>query len=203
MKEKAKWVALIDIDEFIFPLEDLDLLSFLEKYENVCGLVLNWQCFGTSFVERIPDGELMIENLVKKATELSNWNKPVKSIVRPEFVNLDQRAWAPHTVCYKGGFKAIFPDGVVRNETLNQNKWEIHPSKAVINHYVHRTEEFFRDKKLKKKNSMKNWSYLKNPSYIQRWLSECNEVEDVRILRFAQNMRKRMGFTLDLSQGRN
>ncbi len=188
----AKWVALIDIDEFILPLEDRNLITFLEKYQEICGLVLNWQCFGTSFVKTIPEGELMIENLTMKALEFSNRNKPIKSIVRPEFVNTNRAAWAPHTVFYKSKYKAIFPDGVFRKETLDQSKWEIHPTKAVINHYVHRTEEFFLEKKLQKKKGMRNWRCLENPLYIEKWLYECNQIEDTRILRFAPELRERM-----------
>lgn len=188
----AKWVALIDIDEFILPLDDPDLLAFLEKYENVPGLVLNWQCFGTSFLEKIREGELMIESLTRKATKFSHWNLPVKSIVRPEFVDVSRRAWAPHTVFYKFGQKAIFPDGANRKETLDQTKWEIHETIAVINHYVHRTEEFFQEVKLKKKKDMKNWRLLKNQEYVKKWLLECNEDEDFRILRFAPSLRKRI-----------
>lgn len=195
LKNKAKWVALIDIDEFILPLEDLNLIVFLEKYEAYPAIVLNWQCFGTSFIRKIPKEKLMIETLTLKALEFSSWNKPVKSIVRPEFVKVEAIGWPPHTACYVQNQKAIFPDGVFREETLDMSQWEIRPYKCVINHYVHRTEDFFWQQKLAKKKDMKNWICLKNPKYVAKWYSDCNEVEDTRILRFAAQLREQMGLS--------
>lgn len=192
LKQKAKWVALIDTDEFILPLEDPDIITFLERYDSFPGIVLNWQCFGTSFIQEIPEGELMIENLTLKAREYSRWNKPVKSIVKPECVDIDQIAWAPHTVCYLNHQVAVFPDGFCRKETLQQHKWEIHSSKAVINHYVHRTEPFFWKEKLTKKAPMKNWAYLKDPNYVDQWYHECNEEEDFRIFRFIPKLKEQL-----------
>ncbi len=194
LKNIAKWVALIDIDEFILPIEDYDLIAFLEKYEEYPALVLNWQCFGTSHIVHIPNDKLMIEALTRKAKEFSKLNKPVKSIVRPEFVNLEKRAWAPHTVSYLGNQMAVFPDKVFRKETLDQSQWEIHPDKCIINHYVHRTEDFFWNQKLAKKKDMKNWSCLKNSTFVKKWHSDCNKIEDTRILRFASQLKKTMGF---------
>lgn len=194
LKNIAKWVALIDIDEFILPLEDPNLIVFLDKYEAYPAVVLNWQCFGTSYITEQPEGKLLIETLTSKAQEFSRLNMPVKSVVRPEFVNIDQIGWPPHTVSYLQNRKAVFPDYVFRKETLDQSKRKIHPYKCVINHYVHRTEDFFWNQKLVKKKDMKNWTCLKNPAYIKKWRSDCNKIEDKRIFRFVPLLREKMGF---------
>jgi len=71
----SKWVAIVDIDEFIFPAkgpgegtgyfkELLETLPF-----QVGSLALLSTNFGTSRVERILDGALMIESLVRRGPE--------------------------------------------------------------------------------------------------------------------------------------
>jgi len=192
LKGVAKWVALIDTDEFIFPLEASDLISFLSEYEEYPGIVLNWQCFGTSLIEEIPEGKLMIEMLTKKAVEYSIWNKPVKSIVRPTMVDTGKRDWGTHTVHYLCGDVAVFPDKIKRAEDVDMSEWEIHPQKAVINHYLHRTESFFWEKKMAKKEKMENWKYLKDPLHVARWYLDCNSEIDERIFRFVPELRKRV-----------
>lgn len=190
----AKWVAMIDLDEYIHPLEKDNLIDFLDDYEEYCGIAINWQCFGTSNVKSIPENSLMIEMLTKKALEYSHRNAVVKSIVRPEFTIPKETNWPPHTVHYKNHKKAVFPDKTIRKDVLNQKKWEIHPTKAVINHYVHRTEDYLWSKKLAKKAPMQNWSCLKDSKFLHNWYQECNVEEDTRILRFAEDLKKAMNF---------
>ena len=57
-KEKSQWLAFLDIDEYLFPLEKPDMTTFLKDYEAYPGVVFSWQCFGTSFVPEIPPGQL-------------------------------------------------------------------------------------------------------------------------------------------------
>jgi len=194
LRSVSKWVALIDIDEFILPLEEDNLPDFLKRYEDVCGIVLSWQCFGTSYVHQIPQNRLMIEMLVRKAEEHSFRNLPVKSIVRADLVDLSKRGWPPHTVRYKLGKKVVFPNRVEREETLDISLWEIHPEIAVINHYVHRTEDFFRNKKMQKKQSPRIWKNLMSEEGFLKWYNDCNQEIDTRIFRFIPKLKEKMGF---------
>jgi len=189
----TKWLAIIDIDEFILPLEDPDLPTFLKEYEEYPGVVLNWQCFGTSFVEEIPEGNLMIETLTQKAEDYSLWNLPVKSIVRPEYVNVKKMAWSPHTMNYIKNGPAVFPDKTRRKEVLDHSQWQIKTDKAIINHYVHRTEKYFREKKLPKKDRMENQKFSKNTNIVQ-WYLDCNMEEDTKIFRFIPDLKERLSF---------
>lgn len=85
----AKWVAMIDIDEFIVPLNGIDafykLLEDAERRKK--GTVsIHWKVFGTSGVEELAEGELLTQKLVRRAKEDLAWNQLVKSIHRPEAV---------------------------------------------------------------------------------------------------------------------
>ena len=61
------WLAVIDTDEFIVPMEAPDIPSFLKNFEAYGGVGINWQHYGTSGVERIPTGETLIGTLTKRA----------------------------------------------------------------------------------------------------------------------------------------
>ena len=107
---KSKWLALIDIDEYLFPLEHSTMTEFLKEYEQYPAVMLNWQCFGTSCVKEIPKERLMVEMLHMKAREKSVRNFPVKSIVRPELVDLKQNNWSPHVFNYFSDKPAVWRD---------------------------------------------------------------------------------------------
>lgn len=194
---KSQWLAIIDIDEYLVPLEDPDMLTFLEKYEDHPGVVLNWQCFGTSFISEIPQNRLMIEVLTLKAEPFSIRNFPVKSIVRPEMVDLSSKNWPPHTFYYYHHLLPVWPDKVVfkggfpNHSNLREIQSRIHPSKAVINHYVHRSESYFWGQKLLKKENMEQGIVTKR--YATSWHEDCNQEKDIQIHRFIPELQKRMG----------
>jgi len=50
----TNWLAVIDIDEFLFCPDGQDLPSFLIDYEGYGGVCVNWRLFGTSHLETIP-----------------------------------------------------------------------------------------------------------------------------------------------------
>lgn len=88
---KAKWVACIDIDEFIVPTQGVRSFTQLLKQkeaEGVGSLQLNWRVFGTSHVLKMEENELLIEKLTKRAPDDFEWHRLTKSIHRPEAVKL-------------------------------------------------------------------------------------------------------------------
>ena len=54
-KGQSKWVAIVDTDEFLFPVNQQHLKTFLKDYENCSGILVNWQVFGTSHVAKVPE----------------------------------------------------------------------------------------------------------------------------------------------------
>ena len=86
---QARWVAMIDIDEFIVPTNGVkafyELLRSSEK-KKIGTLRLFWRVFGTSDVENLQEGDLLIEKLVWRSRDDHPWNTHVKSIHRPEAI---------------------------------------------------------------------------------------------------------------------
>jgi hypothetical protein len=100
---QARWIAFIDLDEFLFAPDGSPLPVVLADYEEYPGIVVNWQVYGSSGLARKPAG-LMIESFVRRAPTQWVRNRRVKSIVDPE------RAKAPlgvHFFAYRDGGLAV------------------------------------------------------------------------------------------------
>ena len=48
----VKWLAYLDLDEFLFPVQVNSLLDFLDEFEEFGGVCANWVMFGTSDVKK-------------------------------------------------------------------------------------------------------------------------------------------------------
>lgn len=178
---QSKWVAIIDTDEFLFPRQSENLKSFLKDYENVSGLLVNWQLFGTSKVERIPEDRLMIETLLMQSVPDSQGNTFCKSIVRPEAV---KTCVDPHAVVYFPWTYGVDPDKIVF-------PWKFHHAHPIkidkirINHYWSRDEEFFNTHKLAR---YENWG--NNKENFMKRNEEANQVENREILTWVDKVRQ-------------
>jgi hypothetical protein len=60
-RHDARWLAFIDIDEFLYAKEDDSLLNVLRRYEQFPGVAVNWLMFSSSGHILKPEG-LVIEN---------------------------------------------------------------------------------------------------------------------------------------------
>lgn len=143
-KKESEWVAILDTDEFLFPLEKNSLTEFLEGYRECSGILVNWQVFGTSSVPRIAEGEKMIERLCLQSQPDAEENKACKSLFRPGHVKY---CVDPHTVVYYPWSYAVDPDKCVFPWKFHH----AHPVKADkirINHYWARDEAFFYERKI-------------------------------------------------------
>lgn len=81
-RKATRWLAFIDIDEFLFSPTYEPLPSLLERFEPVPAVAVNWCVFGPSGRETKPEG-LVIENYTRRAVEDNPINRHVKSIVDP------------------------------------------------------------------------------------------------------------------------
>lgn len=89
----SKWIAFIDVDEFIVPKEDIH--DLLKNYEEFGGFGINWQCFGSSGHLTNPGSTL--KNFLRRAKNDFHTNNHIKTIVRPERVIC---ARDPHIVSF-------------------------------------------------------------------------------------------------------
>jgi hypothetical protein len=145
-KGLSQWLAIIDTDEFIVPLETKDLVTYLNQFpKHIGGVEINWQTFGTSGVKSLKPGELLIEKLILKAPFNSNVNTWFKSIVRPHRVLECANA---HSCHYYPGFTAAHVTPCIQQGQYPVPESEAAVSKIRIHHYVWRTEDYFYQVKL-------------------------------------------------------
>jgi Glycosyltransferase family 92 len=55
----TRWIAFLDMDEFLFPTEPIDLHSILADYETCAAVVVNWVSFGSSGLIDRPAGGVL------------------------------------------------------------------------------------------------------------------------------------------------
>lgn len=102
-KSVVKWLAFIDLDEYLFPVKENSLLSFLKNYEEFGAVTANWVMYGTSDIEKIPANELLIKQLTHCDPR---GNQHIKSIIRPEYVY----KMSPHFGFFKKGYFQVNSD---------------------------------------------------------------------------------------------
>jgi hypothetical protein len=141
----TKWLMMIDLDEFCFPVECKSLVLFLKDYEEFGGVCVNWQMYGTGHVAKVKPKELMIEKLCLKAPVDYSENIHVKSIVRPETVDYCK---SPHFCFYKPGFTQVNADKQPFNGPFSPF---VSIDKIRINHYFFRDHDFYLNVKLKRR----------------------------------------------------
>lgn len=141
-RKVSKWLALIDIDEFVVPVNDDSIVDVMENYfSDVSGLYINWIFYGSSGVKKIKKGEYLIEKLTHRA-ELSCENHTNgKCIVNPLHVVSCPN---PHFCNYKDGKyhvdAGLYPCGMRASGLFID--------KIRINHYWTKDLKFMHDVKI-------------------------------------------------------
>lgn len=185
IKFQTYWLAIIDIDEFLFPVEEDNLLDLLERYDKYSGLSANWQMYGTSDIEKLNEGDLQIEKFTWKAKENYKDNRFVKSIVKPYHVNIRNISSA-HFCPFYPGFYCVDEN----RKKINFNRSEnVSVNKVRINHYWTRDINYLYTRKIP--------SYAKRRDEKTRDMAlerEANThaVEDTLIWRFLPALKERM-----------
>jgi hypothetical protein len=81
--DRSRWIAFIDLDEFLFSPTGRPLPEVLTEYEEWPGVGVNWAVFGPSGHQRKPEG-LVLENYVERLD--SPASRTIKTIVDPPHV---------------------------------------------------------------------------------------------------------------------
>jgi glycosyltransferase involved in cell wall biosynthesis len=183
---RAKWLALIDTDEFIVPVSEDNLPAFLKRYEDYGGICINWQGFGSSQLEKLPDKRLLIESLHRCATLDHPYNLHVKTIVRPEQVERISNVHYPDLIegSYKVNAEGIPVEGVFSPYVSFE--------KIRLNHYWSRDKEHLYSLKIPKSREV---GRLLDDEMIALRERDFNFAEsDGAIVRFVAPLRARLGF---------
>ena len=175
-RQEARWIAFLDADEFLFPVDGRSLKDVLREYENFPALAVNWIYFGSNgLLERPAAG--VLEGFTRRAASA---NRHVKSIVNPRKVI---KYGNSHHWFYTGAAPAV-----------NTRKLPVFGSFAEpavadvlrVNHYYSKSREEFMAKA-----AMKSWVDKEGARFPSRTLdawnqqaSANNDVEDTSAVDF-------------------
>jgi Glycosyltransferase family 92 len=126
---ETRWIAFIDLDEFLFSPAGAPVPEALREFEHLSGLGVPWALFGPSGHKTPPPG-LVIENYTERSTKprRSRW---FKSVVDPRRV---RRSRGPHAFDYDDDVGLYPVPAFAPFDRLR------------INHYWTKSEEEFRRK---------------------------------------------------------
>ena len=175
-RSHARWIAFIDIDEFLYPREGDSLLDILSDYEEFPAVAVNWLMFSTSGHVLRPKG-LVIRNYTRCQ---AGANKHVRLIVNPA---MTERVYNAHEAQFLEGRCAV-----------NEQRCEIRgpysepPSilRLCINHYWTRSVEEF-SKKVSR-GDVAGLTELRNMEGLIKAERRYSGAEDHSIQRFAARM---------------
>jgi hypothetical protein len=177
----SQWVAFIDVDEFLFPIQEDSLVHFLKKYEEYGGVTANWLMFGTSWVDKVQENELMIEMLTRCAPLDFGPHVHIKSIVQPIYVN---RFYNPHYAEYAPGYFQVDTD---KQPSYGPFNLEIKFDQLRINHYWMKDEDYFFNIKLPRRLQ---WNHPLEDLMNTREV--LNQEVDKKILKYVPRLKQRL-----------
>lgn len=135
-KNKCRYIAFIDLDEFILPIEGESIRDTEEYLKKYAGFTINWVIFGSAGHIKKPDGSVL-ENYKYRSKEI---NMHIKTICNPRWVDYFENPHFPHYVIYKysvdENYKRV--DGPF-NKDIPAKKYR-------INHYFCKSQEEARRK---------------------------------------------------------
>ncbi|MDR3073291.1 MAG: glycosyltransferase family 92 protein [Deltaproteobacteria bacterium] len=134
---KCRWIAFMDLDEFVVPKRHESIPGMLEEFEPYAGLALNWQVFGSNGHLTRPEG-LQIENYTRALAPDLPVHRHVKSIVKPDRASFFPN---PHLCGLNQPGDAVVTEN---HEPLFRPRTDT-PSreKGQVNHYYYRSKKDF------------------------------------------------------------
>ena len=181
---EARWIAMLDDDEFLFPMKGSSVPKILEQFDRYPAVAVHWAVFGSGGHTGIPEG-LVLENYTRRNPQLS---PKIKSIMNPRRI-----------VRHKSTHYSIYSDKQLavneRHETVRISRSTLEPTAQLlrINHYWSKSKEDYRLKL--SRGSPDIWG-VENP-YDMRMFEESalidNQFEDTEILRFLPALKERLG----------
>lgn len=162
---ETRWLAVIDLDEFIVPIKDRSIPDFLHRMEAFSVVEINWLCYGSGGAKKKEPGDVM-ERFKRHSLSEHRLNTHVKSIVDPrrvctmigchEAARISGRAADSHGMPLKKGFRDRKPQhDVIR-----------------INHYAVKSYEEFLGKRARGRARIND---LRDLSYFEQY--DLNDIE--------------------------
>lgn len=135
----ARYLALIDADEFIYPLNGKSIpqavQDILNRYPEAGGLTMNWRIFGSAGQKKADLSRGVLERFCWRSKDEFGPNQHVKSIINPRCVRYVPN---PHFALYMYGKCAVDE----RGKNVPDYKNEDYPMQELcVNHYFTKSEQ--------------------------------------------------------------
>lgn len=133
------WLMYLDGDEFLFLRHAQSVSEFIDKFENVDQIGLNWVVFGSNYLEKTP------KEMVKSYTRsLAKLHQEVKVFVRPRMVD-NKRLPSPHYFYMKPGARSVGWDGgdLTGPRYTDKSGMDKNLATAYIAHYILQSYETY------------------------------------------------------------
>lgn len=169
------WVAIIDIDEFLFNPEGQKVTKILSNFrqQKVAAVFVNWLMFGTSYLKELNPQKSLLEQLTWRAHFSLGEHKMGKPIIY--LANTMGFLEGPHLAFSKGQSKVLYATG----EAYSRDAPKIQHQVLRINHYWYRSEDYYNIEKRKKRLAFGDQRSGKRE---EDHLKACNYEQDFTIL---------------------
>ncbi|MDR0829450.1 MAG: glycosyltransferase family 92 protein [Prevotellaceae bacterium] len=176
----SRWIAFIDLDEFIVPMKNETIPEFLQYYEDFSGIEINWLIYGSDGQKQRTDG-FVIDRFRSHSLPNFDQNRHIKSIINPRkafsFIGAHEAA------CLSG--KTVDTNKKIVHKTF----WEREPlqDKIRINHYAVKSYEEFLEKRSRgnaRKHKLRNLDFfdqynrneVKNDTTMDKYIAKLKKV---------------------------
>ena len=162
----TRWLAVIDLDEFIVPIQDSSIPVFLQRFEDYAVVEINWLVYGSSGARTKTEGNLM-ERFRKHSFPNHRLNRHVKSIADPRRVCT---MIGCHEAARLSG-KPVDPSGRIIKTHFGDRE----PQQDVIriNHYAIKSYEEFLNKRAR---GRARTTSVRDLGYFERY--DLNDIEE-------------------------
>jgi hypothetical protein len=183
-RRRARWMAFIDLDEFLFSPLERPLPEVLAEYERWPGVGVNWAVFGTSGHRTRPPG-LVTESYTRRSQEWGA-NRHIKSVVDP----LEVRAFCmPHFFMLRSGPTVDERGRPITGPPFSHTD-EVSFERLRVNHYATKSEEEYRAKLARgPADSTVPKGERMDEAGIARRLGHLDQVTDETILAYLPRLR--------------
>ena len=180
------WVAFIDLDEFIHPIEAVSIKDLLPRYELYSGVLLHWLIFGPSGHDHRPEG-LVIENYTHRVHEALYPNQHVKSLLKA--ADLIGLLGTAHVFDTKGSMCNSRGESAPRQPIQDCVCHDV----MCLNHYYTKSREDW-DARLRKGRVDVPINRVDDPHYATfSEYARLADVPDERITRFSERIKSVLG----------
>ena len=164
----ARWIAVIDLDEFIVPMQDASIPEFLRRMEPFSSVEINWLIYGSGGAQTRAGGGVM-ERFRRHSLPEHLLNRHVKSIVDPRRV-------CTMTGCHEAARIAGHSADSHGNPLIKGFR-DREPQQDVIriNHYAVKSYEEFLAKRARGRARVET---LRDFSYFEQY--DLNDIEEER-----------------------